>query len=70
MPQWQIFNMANIAFNAIRENKIFAKTFEFTVVKLVKWLEQIVSYGSRCEKTCLWGFRQSEIQISLLSYRD
>ena len=26
--------------------------------------------GPRREKTCLWGFCQSEIQISLLSYRD
>ena len=28
------------------------------------------SYGPRREKTCLRGFRQSEIQTSLLSYRD
>ena len=27
-------------------------------------------YGPRREKTCLRGFRQSEIQTSLLSYRD
>ena len=26
--------------------------------------------GPRREKTCLRGFRQSEIQTSLLSYRD
>ena len=26
--------------------------------------------GPPREKTCLWGFRQSEIQISLLNYRD
>ena len=29
-----------------------------------------VSYGPRREKTCLWGFRQSEFQTGLLSYRD
>ena len=29
-----------------------------------------VIFGPRREKTCLWGFRQSEIQTSLLSYRD
>ena len=29
-----------------------------------------VSFGPRREKTCLRGFRQSEIQTSLLSYRD
>ena len=28
------------------------------------------SIGPRREKTCLRGFRQSEIQTSLLSYRD
>ena len=27
-------------------------------------------YGSPHDKTCLWGFRQSETQTSLLSYRD
>ena len=27
-------------------------------------------YGPRREKTCLQGFRQSEFQTSLLSYRD
>ena len=29
-----------------------------------------VLYGPRREKTCLRGFRQSEFQTSLLSYRD
>ena len=27
-------------------------------------------YGPFCEKTCLRGFRQSEIQTSFLNYRD
>ena len=27
-------------------------------------------YGPRREKTCLWGFRQSKTQASILSYRD
>ena len=27
-------------------------------------------YGPRREKTCLRGFRKSDIQMSLLSYRD
>ena len=26
--------------------------------------------GPHRDKTCLWGFRQSEFQTSLLSYRD
>ena len=26
--------------------------------------------GPRCEKTCLWGFRQNDTQNSLLSFRD
>ena len=26
--------------------------------------------GPHLEKTCLWGFRQSQIQTSLFSYRD
>ena len=31
MPKSRIFNVANMPFNAIRENKILAKTSEFTV---------------------------------------
>ena len=30
----------------------------------------VLSIGPRRDKTCLWGFRQSEIQTSPLSYRD
>ena len=30
----------------------------------------IMLYGPRHNKNCLWGFQQSGIQISLLSYRD
>ena len=29
-----------------------------------------VRYGPHCDKTCLWDFRQSETQNSLLSFRD
>ena len=29
-----------------------------------------ISSGPRRDKTSRWGFRQSDIQISLLSYRD
>ena len=32
--------------------------------------EEQVCFRLRREKTCLWGFRQSELQTSLLSYRD
>ena len=28
------------------------------------------SFGPRREKTCIRGFRQGEVQTSLLSYRD
>ena len=31
MPKSQIFNIANMSFNAIRENKMLAKISEFTV---------------------------------------
>ena len=31
---------------------------------------ELISYGSRRNKTCLRGFLQSETQASLLSYRD
>ena len=31
MPKLLIFNMENMSFNAIRENKILAKISEFTV---------------------------------------
>ena len=33
-------------------------------------VSHVLSYGPRREKTCLRGFRQSEFQTSLLSYRD
>ena len=29
-----------------------------------------VQYGPYHDKTCLWGLRQSRVQISLFSYRD
>ena len=32
MPWSQIFNMANMSFDAIRENKILSKIYEFPVV--------------------------------------
>ena len=31
MPKLRIFNVANMSFNALRENKIIAKNSEFTV---------------------------------------
>ena len=31
---------------------------------------EAVTYGPRREKACLRGFRQSEFQTGLLSYRD
>ena len=40
----------------------FSSIFDWSV-------EQSIS-GPRREKTCLRGFRQSEIQTNLLSYRD
>ena len=33
-------------------------------------LHNIRLYGPRRDKTCLWGFGQSEFQNSLLSYRE
>ena len=33
-------------------------------------LKHVSSYGPCCEKTCPRGFRQSEFQTSLFSYRD
>ena len=35
----------------------------------MSWLYSL-TFGPRREKTCLWGFQQSEIQASLLNYRD
>ena len=32
MPKSQLFNMANMSFDAIRENKILSKFSKFTVV--------------------------------------
>ena len=42
MPKSRISNVANIRFNAIRENKILAKISEFTVV----WKMRILSVTS------------------------
>ena len=39
-------------------------------IYFVRCTECQVLIGPRREKTCLWGFRQSEFQNSLLSYRD
>ena len=36
MPLSQIFNVANMSFNAIRENKVLMKTSEFTVFHMRK----------------------------------
>ena len=40
--------------------------------KATKWLliKLLILYLPRREKTCLRGFRQSEFQTRLLSYRD
>ena len=38
MPLLQIFSMANTYFNTIRENKIFAKISEFTVIHVLEFL--------------------------------
>ena len=39
-----IFNVANMSFNAIRENKILSKIFEFTVILLLLYLEVKLIY--------------------------
>ena len=64
MPKSRIFNVANMSVYDIRQNKILAKTFEFTV------LSHMHPDGHHREKTCLRGFQQSQIQTSLLSYRE
>ena len=35
-----------------------------------QFIQSFITSGPWCEKTCLCGFRQSEIQTSLLSYSD
>ena len=46
MPQSRIPNVANMPFNAIRENKILAKISEYPVLKTLKhhWFLQYISY--------------------------
>ena len=48
------------------------KLFSYTMHATTLWLLMIKSHldGPHHEKTCLQGFRQSEFQNSLLSYRD
>ena len=61
--KWMKYNIM-IGFGIICSG-ILNKEAEFVVYVLV-----IVLYGPRREKTCLWSFRQSENQTSLISYRD
>ena len=37
---------------------------------LMNWIRTCLQYGHLHEKTCLWSFRPSKIETSLLSYRD
>ena len=47
---------------------IFLNVYLFIYVHM--YLLPILIYGPRREKTCLWGFRQSGAQTSLLNYSD
>ena len=60
MPLLQVFHVANMSFNAFRENKILAKISEFTVATFeeghtvnipVKWLK----LGDNCIQNCYLG---------------
>ena len=48
-------------------NSVAAKETKLGLIFHMKYQGLI---GPRRDKTCLRGFRQSEIQTSLLSYRD
>ena len=52
-----------------KRDKIFihCQTRGHVISIIISWADP---YGPGREKTCLRGFRQSEIQTSLLSYRD
>ena len=51
----------------LEKNFIIKKTTKKTISLC---LGDMLEYEPHREKTCLWGFRQSEIQSSLLRYRD
>ena len=50
--------------------KYVLKTLSMLPQSELLMLLQLQLFGPRREKTCIWGFRQSEFQNSLLSYRD
>ena len=45
MPESRVFKVANISFNAIRENKILAKISDFTVNRPVHEIEILMTYA-------------------------
>ena len=53
MPQSRFFNVANMSFYNIRENKILAIIFEFTVLHVVEWKTVLVSEGNN---SLLWVY--------------
>ena len=56
-------------FSAMREQYMVLTTLYLYCLKNAYFLIDLV-FGPRCDKTCLRGFGQSEIQTNLLSYRD
>ena len=63
------FNVANMSFNTIRENKILAKISGFTVSSPTEQQhihnQYDYTHGPQHEKNCLWGLRTSKGQTSL-----
>ena len=53
--------------NFLDQHMYFMVIFLWFLIK--KFWTMLYLYGPPCEKTCLRGFRQSEFQTSLLSYR-
>ena len=50
------------------DNVLILQDMRLTAASGRKYIQ--VPYGSRRDKTCLRGIRQSQFQTSLLSYRD
>ena len=62
------FRLEQLRFSLLLCSKYFPVVAFVVSNAAIKQIQNI--NGPRRDKTCLQGFRQSEIQISLLSYRD
>ena len=75
-PSYLVWDLTHLSISLRYFNGVFVERQDsFMVIAQMKGDQPLLlkiqcTYGPRCEKTCLPGLRQSQIQTSLLSYRD